>query len=147
MIRSEAGAGWIARNLHAIEQRLPRRNGREWKRGGFGKSDAGRFAPHDAFIYALELRIRAGPTNVAGVINFIARLEKFYVIANGRDHARRIPAQNLQLTIRLSGTATRTDFRIHWIHGNRPDFHEQIARRRLRRFRRQIQQAVGIGNR
>ena len=126
--------GFAFAHLQALEEQLPRGNGRQRQGSGFGETEGFRHMADDSLIHHVQLAVTPGAGDGAGVEHLVACLEQCHFTANGLDHAGHVPTQHFgRAGFRLD---VLTDLGVHRVDRDGFDFHQQVSRTsdRLRQF-------------
>jgi hypothetical protein len=92
----QARAAVLARriDLHAVEVRFPRGDRGERNRGRLREVQRLGLLGDDPLVDELQLAVRAGPRDVAGVVDLVAGLEERDLRADRGDRARGVVAEH-----------------------------------------------------
>src|SRR5690606_5480097 len=132
----------LAVKADALEQCLPGGDGGARQGGGFHVGQAGGGVTGDALIHQLQGTVAAWAADVAGIPDFVARLEQAHVAADGNDFTDCIPAQYTRAGLNLGLGGAHLG--IHRIDGGGCHFHQQIPRARDRIGQGGSDKAVGV---
>ena len=129
-------------NVHAqaIEEHLPRRQGREGQGRRLCAGEARRLPPHDALVDQMELGVRPLPIERAGVPDRVSFGEASDVLTDRNDLSHRIPTQHFR-RIAL-GPLGLADLEVDGIDGDGMHLHEQVVTRGTRRLQLDIEQRI-----